>query len=61
MTDVADILLRILAAIETSNTGKRQKPPSMPRPLTARDRIEQVDALRRHQERVRLLLPDRRG
>lgn len=61
LTDIADILLTIRASLEAQRTGKRQKPPVMPRPVLAADRLERTDFLRRHRERVRLLLPDSRG
>jgi hypothetical protein len=60
LTDVADILLGIRSSLEAQRTGKRQKTPTMPRPVLAVDRIEQNEVLRRHRDRVALMLPKRR-
>ncbi|WP_103353605.1 hypothetical protein [Amycolatopsis sp. CA-128772] len=57
LTDVADILLRVLASLEAQRTGKTSKPQSMPRPLTAAARLDQLDAAQRHRDRVRMMLP----
>jgi hypothetical protein len=57
LVDVADILLAIRASVEAQRTGQAQKPPRMPRPQLAAQRREQTEFLRRHWDRVRLLLP----
>lgn len=59
LTDVADILLGVLASLEAQRTGKRQKPRTMPRPVDAFARLDQADALARHSDRVRALIPKR--
>lgn len=62
LTDVADLLLRVIGLLHTQVSGKRQRPPKpMPRPVYAADRIEQNDTIRRHRERVAMLLPKQGG
>ncbi|TDQ01242.1 hypothetical protein [Labedaea rhizosphaerae] len=58
LADVADLLIGIRASLEAQRTGKRQTTQPMPRPVLAADRLAETDRYRRHQERVRLLLPN---
>lgn len=59
LTDVADILLRVLASLEAARTGRTHKPQTMPRPVDAFARLDQFDAYQRHTNRVRALIPGR--
>ncbi|MGW5720773.1 hypothetical protein ACWEVP_31690 [Amycolatopsis sp. NPDC003865] len=56
LTDVADILLRVLASLEAARTGKTQRPSAMPRPVDAFGRLAQAEAKQRHDDRVRALI-----
>jgi hypothetical protein len=56
LTDIADILLRVLSSLEAGRTGKTQKPPTMPRPVDALGRLAQIEAKQRHDDRVRAML-----
>jgi hypothetical protein len=55
LTDIADILLCVLSSLEAARTGKTQKPQTMPRPVDAFGRLAHLEAMQRHQDRVRAM------
>lgn len=61
LTDIADIQLEIRALLQAQlSQRKPQQPQRMPRPRSARERLEIADAYERHRTRVARMVPKRR-